>query len=294
MIRRILFRSLVMLIMLIVVCEAGLRIRLAYLYKNPSWLFYHQFKLRTVSQIDADMPYYYKDNMFKPFRLVFRQEPSKKKKEIITIESSALRSIRRQLQKIVDGDGYNFTWLDYSPNKNKEIEFTNNNIVLYEFLVYPDIYNTLKRDSRVLEKILGKTIDDFLYHNLAFYMHIDENINFTTMNSDGMIKAYIGLLSSREEPFCKDVRDNGYRNIFYVITPNKFDPQSSGGRVYLRYVQAAHRVIIDMLNKYNVPYVDLMDKNMPDEDFKDYFHLSPAGGRKLSYEILNYLTGRGF
>lgn len=277
-----------MLAALFITCEAGLRIRLAYLYKNPVWFFYHQFKLRAKSQIDADMPHYYKDNMFKPFKLVFKQAPAKDKKEIITVESSALRSIRRQLEKIVEGDP-DFAWLDYSPDNDKRIEFTNNSIVLYEFLVYPDIYNTLKRENRLLSRIFGPTLDDLLYHNFVFYMHLDENIIFSTMDDEGGVRKYIGLLLSREEPFCRDIANMGLKNVFYVITPNRFDSDSPGGRIYLKYVHAAYNALIPLLNKYGVPFIDLMRADAYADDFKDFFHFSPQGGRKFSYKILEYL-----
>lgn len=283
-----------MVLILLVTCEAGLRIRLAYLYRSPAWLLYHQFKLRTEDEINREvLPSYYKDNMFRPYKLVYREERPVTRKEIITVESSALRSIRRQLEKMLK-DSPDFVWLDYSPNAQKEIEFSNNNVVLYEFLVYPDVYNSLKREARMLKKLVGPTIDDFLYHNFVFYMHIDENINFTTMNSDKMIEEYLALLISREEPFCRSIAEHKYKNVIYIIAPNRFDGDSSGGRVYLKYINAAYKTIIPLLEKYHVNYLDFMNEKMDKGDFKDYFHFSPAGGRKISYKILDYLTEERF
>lgn len=282
-----------MLVILFGTCEMGMRIRLAYLYRSLDWVFYHQFKFRTMDDIMKDFPKYYKNAVFKPFSLVYRNEIPKQRKDIITIESSALRSIRKQLQKITINNPH-FVWINYSPNENKEIEFSNNSIVLYELFVYPDIDITIKSESRILKKIFGPTLDDFLYHNFVFYLHLDEEINFTTMNADSAVKEYIDLLISREEPFCEDIRANNYTNIFYVLTPNRFNSDSSGGRIYLKYIDAAYKTIIALLNKYGVPYIDLMKEQVAREDLKDYFHLSPEGGIKMSYKILDYLAKRGF
>lgn len=292
--KKIVIRILVMALILLATCEIGLRIRLAYLYREPGWLLYHQFRLRTEEEINKEeMPHYYKDNMFKPFSLIYRQESPQARKSIITVESSALRSARRQLQKMLE-DNPRFMWKDYSPDEHKVIEFSNNDIVLYEFLVYPDIYNTMKREARVLRKIFGATLDDLLYHNLAFYMHIDENINFTTMNSSEMIKHYIGLMLSREEPFCKSIAESRFTNVFYVITPNAFDPATPGGSLYLKYINAAYDALRGLLERYNVPAIDLMNEKLPKKEFRDYFHLSPEGGSQVSSKILEYLDRRGF
>ncbi len=292
--KKIITRLLVLALILFFTCEIGLRIRLAYLYKNPDWLLYHQFKLRTAEEINtSDLPHYYIGNMFKPFNLVFRSASPKSPKEIITIESSALRSIRRQMQILLENNP-DLKWIDYSPDKDKNIDFTNNNIVLYEFLVYPDIYNTLKRESRILKKIFGATMDDFLYHNFAFYMHIDENINFTSMNSDKVLEDYLKLLVSREEPFCKSINEFGYNNVFYVITPNGFDPNSPGGKIYLKYINSAYKEMLKLLDKYKVPCIDLMNEKVEKSDFNDFFHFSKVGGRKMSELIIEYLSKRGY
>ena len=287
-------RFLMLLVILAFTCELGLRIRMAVLYHDPSWILYHQFKFRTEEEINTqDLPHYYKTNMFKPFTLIYKEEPPRARKGIITIESSALRSVRRQFEKIV-ADNPRFFWEGDTVTEAKEIIFSNNDVVLYELFVYPDVYNTLKREERILKKVLGATIDDFLYHNLAFYMHIDENINFTTLNSDKILKEYIGFLRSREEPLCKSIHDNGFKNIIYILLPNKFDSGSPGGRIYLKYINAAYEEIMPMLKKYNIPVIDLMKKKVTNEDFKDFFHFSKVGGRKMSYKILEYLERGSF
>lgn len=284
--KEIIKRLLVMAAILIVTCEVGLRLRLAYLYRDPGWLLYHQFKFRTAEEIaKEDLPSYYRDRMFAPFKLVYKPEALSPGKDIITVESSALRSARRQLQKMLDQNA-GYRWVEYSPTDDKQIVFSDNNIVLYEFLVYPDIYNTIKREARVMKRFLGATLDDFLYHNLAFYMHIDENVNFTVMDSDKTVKDYLGLLRQREEPLCKDIYEGGYENVVYVITPNIFDPGSPGGRIYLKYVKAAYAEMMGLLKKYRVRYIDMMNEKVAKEDFTDYFHLSPEGGRKISRKII--------
>ncbi|MFH1593974.1 MAG: hypothetical protein ABID09_04700 [Candidatus Omnitrophota bacterium] len=290
--KEIIKRALVLSLILVFTCEIGLRVRLAYLYRNPEWLLYHQFKLRTEEEISEDLPQYYKDNMFKPYKLVYTQEAPKGTREIMTVESSALRSIRRQLEKIVK-DRPDLEWIDRFPNENKEIVFSNNNIVLYELLVYPDIHNTLKREARVLKRFFGAKLDDFLYHNLAFYMHIDENINFTSMKSDKMLEGYLLLLKSREEPFCKSIYENKFKNVIYVITPNAFIQNSAGGRVYLKYVKAAYDAILEILERYDIPYIDLMNEEVEKSDFTDYFHLSPTGGERMSAKILEFIKEKG-
>ena len=243
MIKKIVTRSLIMLFILIFTCEIGLRIRLAYLYRDPAFLLYHQFKLRSQDEIAKEKPHYYRKNMFKPFTLIYREEEPRQRKNIITIASSALRSIRRQFQKMLENNP-RLAWKPGGADDNKNIEFSNNDIVLYEFLIYPDINETLKKEAGILKKILGATIDDFLYHNLVLYMHIDENIYFTTLNSDESVQEYISLLKSREEPFCRSIQQNKYRNIIYVILPNRFSADSRGGEIYLQYIKAAHECII--------------------------------------------------
>lgn len=287
--KKIVKRLVILFFIFFLTCEICLRIRLAYLYRNPGWIFYHQFKFRTADEINSeDLPHYYKDNMFKPFILAYHNETPAAKKDIITIESSALRSVRRQLEKVLENNP-RFTWVEYSPQKDKAIEFSNNNVILYELFIYPDVYNTLKRESRILKKIFGIKLDDFLYHNFAFYMHIDENVNFTTMNSDKMVDDYIKLLRDREIPFCEEIAKNHYKNVVYILLPNRFDPSTSGGRIYLKYIDAARKAIKPILEKYKVPYLNLMDEKLVKEDFNDYFHFSKIGGRKMAEKIVKYL-----
>jgi|GEM_PF-5067837 len=290
--REIIKRLAVFCLVFLLVCEVGFRIRLAILYKKPEWLLYHQFRLRTEAEIAReDLPQYYKANMFKPYKLNYARALPTKEKTIKTVESSALRSARRRLEKIVEKIP-GLRWEECNTGKDKIITFSNNDVVLYEFMIYPDIYNTLKRDARVLKHIFGATIDDFLYHNLAFYMHIDENINFT-MNSKKMIDHYINMLRSREEPLCREIANKGYKNIVYVMTPNRFDASTLGGSTYLKYIKAGRAAMLDMLEKYGVEYMDFMDEKMEYDDFSDYFHLTAKGADKISHRILEDLNKKG-
>ena len=106
MIKKIVTRSLIMLFILIFTCEIGLRIRLAYLYRDPAFLLYHQFKLRSQDEIAKEKPHYYRKNMFKPFTLIYREEEPRQRKNIRELWDSVVDSLRFWYEDFVGTDIY--------------------------------------------------------------------------------------------------------------------------------------------------------------------------------------------
>lgn len=287
--RKRIYRVFIFLLILFLVSEIALRIRLAYLSKELKWLTYHQFEIRTLEEINKALPVYYREQMFKPFRVERKEGKSGSQRQIITIESSVLRSIRKQLVKLLDGNEQ-FGWKDYSVGLDKIINYTDNDIILYEFYVYPDIFNILKKENRVLKRIFGESIDDFLYHNFVFYLHLDEKINFLNIKKDEILSGYINSLIAREEPLFAQVNNERLENFICILTPHNFDAKSASGSIYTYYVKEAYGTMIELLKKYNVNYIDLMNEEFEDDDFKDDFHFSAKGGMEVSRKIISYLT----
>lgn len=279
---------LVLCTIFLLTCEIALRIRLAYSAKELGWLIYHQFKLRTPQEIFEALPQYYRKYMFKPYSLAFKYEKPLKKKRIITIESSVLRSIRKQLVKLLEHDEQ-FEWREYSPEVSKVITLSNNDVILYEFYVYPDIFNVLKKESRIFKKILGESLDDFLYNNFVLYLHLDEKINFLSINKDAILESYLKSLLAREEPLFRQISDENIKNFICIITPHRFNTATRAAKVYAYYLSSAYEAMVNLLKKYNITYIDFFHTELENDDFKDNFHFSAKGGMKLAKEIIVFL-----